>query len=401
MSVPEDNPTFPRLPGFSGLDKLRDEDDFTYGAEDYREPASQRQETGSIKPNISVSGISESDSGNYPTEIVQDQTQNYPFSIHIEKATVSSVDTQGAAVQPALAQKPQVQDPPGQITPAQNMPAQVQLSSVKRVRRKMAIANLTTSTPVLAHPDGTLDQPPGLPLLFPPETFSRQPVLLDPQNPQRKTPINPADLLQSFSPAMDVPTHGAPHLSNQTIPNTPNTQPFLPRIPRPRPQPKPTTDPVLPVEREYKRFGVIGDHRAAKNQLIQAQGVDSAQVQTHTPSEPVYTYPNPIYAKNYYVGRCLGGGAAAKVYSALNMKSMTTCGLKVIKRRDLGFDLSMVKVEVDIMQAISETKRLGSKKYGPLLFVNHLVECWYDRDRIYFVMVCPPGLFMNLVMTDV
>jgi hypothetical protein len=283
---------------------------------------------------------------------------------------------------------------------------------------------------------------------------SPQIELLGLQNAQQKTPATSANLFLSPSPMMVVPALGTPSSSKLPTPTTPNTptmpptpikhqskipgvigqtpnpvanQPpaLLPRSPR-RPPP-PGLVPVLPVNGEHN-FGVIGDRRVSKNQpqpqvageskdkpeikedlplakLEPTQtldGVDIAQDQEgqdSAESQSVEKDPEPIYVgqPGYYVGRHLGGGGMGRVYSVISRVTMGLSALKVIKRKNLDSDgFSMVKSEWTILKAISEAKFLYAKRIEGLQFVHHLMESWYDKEHIYFVMVCSAGFFTNL-----
>ena len=395
----------------------------------------------SIRSDIAVSGEAESDPDDDSIVIVQNQTPTSPFNIHVQEASDSSTNTQETHIQPILAQNSPVQAAPFQITPAQNLPAQVQLPSVNQIGRGVEMANIAFRTPVFTPtlPSGTPARPPGL--IIPPVTPYRQLIPLDPQNAQRKITANPFNPFPSPSPVMVIPALGAPPSPKQTIPNTPYIPPapfkdqvgpapniiagppFLPRSPRPRVQHN--LGSVQNAGGKQRNFGVIGDRRVGNNEpqshiaekppnelqnkekvgsAPTSDGANSTLNRDGLPSGPLYTYPKPIHVgwERYYVGRYLGGGAAGKVYSALNKKSLKIHALKVIKRKDLRFDdLSMVKEELTIMRTISETKYFGSQPNGALSFVNHLLESWYDKDCIYFVMVRSAGLVTNFAIIDV
>jgi hypothetical protein len=414
LSAPEDNPTCTSLPGLSDLCKL--EDNHAHGVNNCQETAIQRPGAdlkGSVGSGVLVSGEAENCSDRDSIEVVPSQTQDATYNTHVQRTPDPFADAQDTPIQPMLAQ----------ITPAPNTPAQ--LPPVNQILREAI--HPPVFTPV--HPNGTPAQPPGLPALFPPVTPGRQPLLLDPRDAQRKLPINPANLFASPNPFMVIPALSPP--SKQTTPNTPTVpplvhgrmseaiglapdilrdQPLLPRSPRPRVQPN--LDPVATAKGKEKPLGVIGDRRVLNHQLqpqaaekpqnepdAKVESAVGARDQVGAPSEPPDTYPEPIYVRKYFVGRYLGGGATGKVYSVLNKKSMTLHALKVIERGDFRFDdVSMVKQELNIMRAISEAKFFGSRNNGALLFVNHLVESWYDKDCIYFVMVRLAALVTNLVM---
>ena len=111
--------------------------------------------------------------------------------------------------------------------------------------------------------------------------------------------------------------------------------------------------------------------------------------------------PRPIFVgeQKYYVGRHLGGGGMGRVYSVVSGVTMSLSALKVTKRKNLDWDcFSTVKSEWAILKAISEAKFVYPKRVEGLQFVHHLMESWYDKDHIYFVMVCSTGFFTNLVI---
>lgn len=340
-----------------------------------------------------------------------------------------------------------VQDAPGLLAVAQEAPAQARLvqetpvhGTPVRIQRNAGMARSP------ARPEDSPVHPRGEPQLFL-FTPNRQPMLLDPQNPQQYTPIKPLNHLQSPSPCMVIPALGASPLPKQISPTTPNSPempptplkhqdlmpetidpllagqcpPLPPRSPR-RPPPH-NIDPILPADDEKKDFGVIGDRRAAKNQL-QSQaveevadnsgnnkeappaeaepmrgGTDGVQQQEGIARVPVNPCPQPIYVRQqkYYVGRYLGGGGMGKVYSVLNTETLSVSALKVIKRKELRHSgLSIVKEELNIMKTLTEIKYLGPRPIPEFRFVVHLVESWYDKDNIYLNMVCSVGFVTNL-----
>lgn len=367
LSAPKGNPACASLEGLSGLCKL--EDDPIHGLSGHQQTTSPLQETysnGSIVSNVAAA---DSDSCRDSTETDQSQIQH----IHVPV-----------------------------FTPARLV--------------------------------DTSARPPRLPQISPLVTPNRQPKLLDPGNVQRNTPVKPADRPMSASPGMVIPPLGvspAPKLIGKILepvspaPDVFAERPLLPRSPRPPVRPNLDSDST--AEGKRNDYGVIGDRRVAKDQL-RPQAVERSRNKLNTkeqassatvkpapvsdepddarnhggsPSESVSAYPKPIYVgeRKYYVGRYLGKGAAGSVYSALNQRSMTIIALKVIKRRSLRFDdLSTVKEELTIMRAISGAKFLSSRHNEALSFVNHLLESWYDKDCVYFVMVSSAGLVTDLTI---
>ena len=400
-SAPADNTS---LSGLSGLYKLGDNP--AYGLDNHHEATPRRQRTrsnGSIESNAAVFGFSEGDS----IQTVENQAQN----------------------------------PPVQAVPVQIMPdARVQPPSVNKMRGK-AKPTISTQTFTPTHPNGSPNQSPGVALGLPPVTPGSRPMPLDPQNVQQKVPVYFADPLLSPSPAMVIPALGGSPPPKQITPSTPSMPPTplknhgkiseindpvsntFPDQPLLLHSPRPDLDSVSTAGEKRMPYGVIGDRRAAKVQFqpwvaekLQDEpegkakwppakveptpvneGASSARGRVNT--SPIYARSKPIHVgrQKYYVGRYLGGGATGKVYSVVNKKSMRIYALKVIKRKDLKYDdFSMVKEELAIMRAISEAKHFGSQINGALLFVNHLVESWYDKDCIYFIMVCSAaGLVMD------
>lgn len=442
LSAPENNSTCASLSGLSGLRKLKG--DHILEVNNHQGTVPRRRGIGSddsIPSNVAVVEAGESDSDSGFIGIVQNQTQNPPIGVHIQNASVPFAGAQGAPIQHVLAQNLPAQVLPLQVSPAWNTPVQV---PANQIGRKVGLAKFAINAPAFtpAHPHGT----PGLPLVFPPVNPIRQSMLLDLQRAQQNIPVNPANLLLSTSPVMIIPSLGpSPKQTASASPNIPGMpptplklrgripeaagpgsnilvdQPLHPRSPRPRAQHD--SNPVPTADGTQKHFGIISNLRVAKNQLQPRavkksqnerkskeetpwekvdSGADHARDHVSASSEPVSKYPEPIYVggQKYYVGGYLGGGGTAKVYSVVNRMSMKIYALKVIKRKDLEFDdLFLIKGELTVMRAISEIKHLHwSHKNGALVFVNHLVESWYDKDCIYFVMVCSTGLFTNLVI---
>lgn len=345
---------------------------------------------------------------------------------------------QKAPVQDIPPQLPQLQVTPAQITLTQDLPNQAQQVEKKVELAKLAIPErIPVFTP--AHPKGTPLQLPGM--LSPPLTPSPHIKLLGLQ----KTPAVTPNLFLSPSPAMVVPTLGTPSPIPVT-PITPNTpimpatpikhqgripevigqspnvvanQPpaLLPRSPR---RPPPPGLVLAPTPAGGSHLGVIGDRRVSKNQPQQKvenskskdnalgpastsnmlDGVRDLGHRDHAESPSSEMGPEPIYVggKRYYVGRYLGGGAMGHVYSVANRETMLLSALKVIKRKH--FDFSMVKDEWSTMKAISEAKVAYARKTEGLRFVQNLLESWYDRDNIYFVMVCSMGFVTSLEIND-
>lgn len=398
--VPPDNPTCINLPGLSDLHKF--EGDPTHRASDHRKVAPQRQGSGSYnstKSNVAVSGMSENDYDKYSFEADLNKTQGSPIDARPQEPPVPLAGAQGTTIQPTLAQNPPIPTVPIHMTPVRNVLAQVQPPG----------------------PNGTLPRPPGLSPFFPH-------MLPDVQNARRNLPVKPANLPPSPSTFMVIPTLGvSPMETASVMAHAPNMSPtpfrdqgkipgaiclapkVIPSLLRsPRPGARCSMDPVSPGVGKQEYCGVIGDRRAAKNQLQSrvAEGPrNEPKTKEKTLSVEIHTsvndeadssqdrfgdpYPEPIFAGGkYYVGKFLGGGETRKVYSAIDKNSMAIRALKVIKRKDLKLeDLTMVKEELIIMRTISQIKFFGPQRSEALQFVNHLLESWYDKDCIYFAMV--------------
>ena len=398
----------------------------------------------------------------HPETAPQRQGSDSDDSVRSDKAVIgdtlnTSNDTIRIAsnqLQDSLAEIPPVQVTPAQITPAQNTPIQIQRPLLNQIEKKVEVHKLVIPGPTLAftpaRPKGTPVQSPGMLSLAP----SPQIGLLGPRNAQQKTPVTPANLVIP-SPFMVVPALGTPHSPIPTIPTAPNT-PIMPATPikhqsgipgatcltpnvipnhtpgfLPR-SPKRDLFPVPTAGGEKKDFGVIGDRRVITNRpqshvvwepkdkpeskveapsvevepMPMCDGVDGARDREYwddTKSRPMRGSSEPIYVgeQKYYVGRHLGGGAMGKVYSVISKESMKLSALKVIKKKDLNLDeFSMVKGEWTVLKAITEAKFFYTKRNEALRFVHHLLESWYDRDSIYFIMVCSVGFVISQAIDD-
>jgi len=380
----------------------------------------QRQESvsnDSVRSDQAVFGDTHN-SVNNTIRIAPNQPQNSPAEIPtVQKSSVQDIFTK--APRPQLA--------PIQVTPVQNVPAQVQFPPVSQIEKKVEV-------PKIAIPGPTPVQYAGV--FSPPLTPNSQIKLLGLQNAQQKTPVVPANLFLSPSPMMVVPALGTPSSSKPPTPTAPNT-PIMPPTPikhqggipgiivqttdvianhppallprSPRRPPPPGLVPVSAAIGE-NNFGVIGDRRVSENQpQPQPQAsdrADSAQDPENRDAaepQPTEEYPEPIYVgeQKYFVGRHLGGGGMGKVYSVVNRETMILSALKVTKRKNLDWDgFSTVKSEWAILKAISEAKYVYVKHAQGLQYVHHLVESWYDKNHIYFVMVCSVGFFTNLAIDD-
>ena len=373
--------------------------------------------------------------------IAPNQPQNSP---------VETLTVQKAPVQATPTQIPRLRVASIQVTPAQ-----VQFPLVNQIEKKMEVPRLVIPGFTSARPKGTPLQHPGM--LSPPLTPSSQIRLVGPQNAQQKTPVMLADLFLSPSPVMVVPALGTPTLPKPTTPTTPNT-PIMPPTPieqgtipgatnqtpnvtakeppalLPRSPRRPPPPGLVPIPTAAGRddFGVIGDRRAPRNQpqplaveefeekldgkenvpvvklepAPTSDGADGArdpEDQDSPELQPIRRYSKPIYVgeQKYYVGRHLGGGAMGKVYSVVSRTTMGLSALKVVRRKNLNLGyFSLVKGEWAILKAISEAKFVRTKGAEGLRFVHHLVESWYDKDHIYFIMVCSVGFVMDLTIND-
>lgn len=450
LPVPEDNRTCTSLSSLSGLQKFESGlraaspsepanlHDHTAPTNDHFETALQRQETcpnESVRSDVAVFGDVEKCTSDdmIAITITRDQTQKPPIDVQ---------NVQDAPGLLAVARGTPVQPTPLQETPVHDKPVQIQRNA------GMTQPAVPVPTPVFtpAPPEDTPAHPGGKPRLFL-FTPNRQPMLLDPQNPQQYTPIKPTNHLQSPSPCMVIPALGASPLTKKISPTAPNSPempptplkhqdlmpeaidplldgqrpPLPPRSPR-RPPPQ-NIDPILPADDEKKDFGVIGDRRAAKNQpqprAVEELADNPGKNKEGPPAEakptqdgadglqqegiaqiPEHPYPQPIYVRQdkYYVGRYLGGGGTGKVYSVLNTETLSVSALKVIKRKELRHSgLSIVKEELNIMKALTEIKYLGPRAIPEFRFVVHLVESWYDKDNIYLNMpLCVGTLYDRL-----
>jgi len=103
----------------------------------------------------------------------------------------------------------------------------------------------------------------------------------------------------------------------------------------------------------------------------------------------------------YFVGRYLGGGGMGKVYSVVSKESMNLNALKVIRRKYLiSGDFATVRDEWSVLKAISEAKFFHARRPNGLQFVQNLLESWFDKENIYFVMVRSVGFVMSLAADD-
>jgi len=355
----------------------------------------------------------------------------------------SSDDT--VKVRPGQPRGSSVEVPHVQIIPAQNTSIHTQRPLMNQIEKpevtKLAIPGYTPITS------------PGLyASLVTPSPQSRSPA------PPQKTPVSPTNLPISPGHIMLVPNLGTPFSPTPAIPTTPTT-PIMPVtpikhqgwIPAPFGQTPAPQTPALPPRSPYrpppsglnqtptiggekKDFGVIGDrslagfNEAGKNQpqlqLVGEpeggrggeEGTPSARVE-HTPEQdtreqedqdptgqrPGEIQPNGIYVgeMKYYVGRYLGGGGMGKVYSVVSKESMNLNALKVIRRRYLILgDFATVRDEWSVLKAISEAKCFHVRRPNGLQFVQNLLESWYDKENIYFVLVCSVCFATSLVIDD-
>ena len=125
--------------------------------------------------------------------------------------------------------------------------------------------------------------------------------------------------------------------------------------------------------------------------------------QDATRSRPSEIPPRGIYVgeMKYYVGRYLGGGGMGKVYSVVSKESMNLNALKVIRRKYLiSGDFAMVRDEWSVLKAISEAKFFHARRHNGLQFVQNLLESWYDKENIYFVMVRSVGFVTGLAVDE-
>lgn len=351
--------------------------------------------------------------------ISPDQPKNSPVEIPaVQKASVQGIS----------AQKPRPRLAPVQLTPVQNVPTQLQFPLMSQIENKVEVPKLSIPVPTTARPNCIPLQYPGM--LSPSLTPSPQIKLLGLQNAQQKTPLTLANLFLSPSPMAVVQALGSKP-PTPTAPNTPimphtpinhqgeipevigqipdivanQSPPLLPRSPRRPPR-------LIPVPIGENNFGVIGDHRISKNEpqpQVAVEPKGKLEIEEDVKLEPTQTSgevdsaqeseePEPIFVgeQKYYVGRHLGGGGMGRVYSVVSRVTMNLSALKVTKRKNLDNNyFSAVKSEWAILKAIAEAKFVYPKRSEGLQFVHHLVESWYDKDHIYFVMVCPAGFFTN------
>ena len=349
-----------------------------------------------------------------------------------------------------------VEIPHVRIIPAQNTSTHAQHPLMNQIEKpevtKLVIPGYTSVfTPL--HPQGTPVRSPGVfaPLLTPSPQFKSPGSL-------QKSPVSPTNLFISPSPIVVVPHPATPFSPSQTTPTTP-TSPNMPPtpikhqswIPAPFGQTPAHQTPALPPRSPYrppppglnqtpttggekKDSGGIGDrssagvNEAAKNQpqlRVVGEPKDKSESEEGTPSVWVehtpewdmreredqdVTRPQPreIQAKGiyvgemqYYVGRYLGGGGMGKVYSVVSKESMNLNALKVIRRKYLiSGDFATVRDEWSVLKAISEAKFFHPRRPNGLQFVQHLLESWYDKENIYFVMVRSMGFVTSLTIND-
>jgi len=390
------------------------------------------------------------------------QRQGSDDSVRSDKAAFggtphASIDTATATLnQPhgSLVEIPHVQ-----ITPAQDTSIYAQYPLVNPIEKgevaKLAIPPTPIFTP--PHPQGTPIRSPGLfaSLLTPSPQFK-------PQDSPQKSPVSPTNLLVPPSPIVVVPNLGTPFPSSPTTPTTPTTpimpatlikhQAWIPAVfgqtpvpqtpalpPRsPNRPPPPGLNPITMAGGERKDFGVIGDRRAcrlsagsnevAKNQpQLRVVGGSKGKPEReeeappvkveHTPkcggqeredrngprSQPGEAKPGGIYVgeMKYYVGRYLGGGGMGDVYSVVSKESMNLKALKVIRRKYLiSGDFSTVRDEWSVLKAISEAKFIYPRQVDGLQFVQNLLESWYDKENIYFVLVCSTGFVTSIAINN-
>ena len=457
-------PPLSRLSNLPGLQKLKDSllvspTSKQTTIEDVRHSTSpDRPPEGTGQPEIAPQRQSSDDSVR-SDEAVFGDTRNAvdntirPAPNRLPKSPVESPNVEKAPVQPTLVQIPLVRIAPVQTTLDLNTPIQVQHPLANQIEKKVESTNLEIPGPTPARPKGTPLLSPGM--LSPPLTPSPRNELLGLQNAQQNTPLVPANLFLSPGPAIVVPALSVPPLPMPTTPTTPDT-PIMPATPikhqssipgvigqtpnvlvnqppmflarSPRRPPPPGLVPVSTVAGE-KNFGVIGDRRVTKNQpqpqtpgeskdrpknredvwlakpepASKFNGAQDPEVRDWAKPQPIGEYPEPIYVggQKHYVGRHLGGGAMGKVYSVVSKNTMCLNALKVIARKRLdSVEFSTVKGEWNALKAISEAKFLYGRRSEGLRFVHHLVESWFDKDNIYFVMVSSVGFITSLVINE-
>lgn len=357
---------------------------------------------------------------NHPGSAPRRQETGPNDSVRSDAAVSGSVGSDAGNTQEAREQKP-LPDLPSRIVhaPVQNVIARdYQCPPAIRIEIPNPIPEST-----VAHPKETPARTPGIPLLNAFFTPHRPTILLDAQNTPKKATVKPA----SPSSAMVISPIGASPTPKRNVPTTMLDTPEMPpsplkrrgRIPEvidspptipdnqssvlsprsPRRPPLPSVDPPLPENEEKKDFGVIGDRRVVKNRPRSQLVENGSRNQENTAPVPSVA-SRPIYVgrqgqQKYYVGKFLGGGGMGKVYSALKWQDMTYVALKVVKRKKFG-DPSWFKDELTTMRAIAETRFFHSRSERGLRFANFLIESWYDKDRIYLVMVCSVGFTLSL-----
>ena len=343
-----------------------------------------------------------------------------------------------------------VEIPHVQIIPAQNTSFNAQHPLMNQIEKpevtKLLIPGYTPDFTSL-HPRGTPIRSPGLfaSLLTPSPQFK------SPGSPQ-KSPISPTNLLISPSPIVIVPNLATPSPTTPTTPTSPIIPPpvkhqkWIPAVfgqtPAPQTPALPPRSPYRPpppglsknptADEEKKDFGVIGNrssagfNEAAKNQpQLQAieEPKDKPESEKETPSvwaehtperdtperedqdatRPSEIQPKGIYVgeMKYFVGRYLGGGGMGKVYSVVSKESMNLNALKVIRRKYLiSGDFATVRDEWSVLKAISEAKFFHTRRPNGLQFVQNLLESWYDKENIYFVMVRSAGFVTSLTIDN-
>jgi len=395
-------------------------------ANGHPETVSQRQGSGSddsVGSNEAVFGDTQNASTDM-ADFTPNQPQDSPIEIpHVQKAPVLFTPSQN----------PLIRAGPVQMTPTRNTPIQVQRPLPNQVKKKVELANLAIPGLTPMHYPGLL--PPSLT----PSPQSKIPGL---HNAQLKTPAVPANLFLSPSPVMIVSNLDSPSSHMPPTPSTPNIPatpikhqgripeiigqmlnvvpnqppPLLPRSPK-RPSPY-GLDPVSTAGGE-RDLGVIGDRRMFKNQpqpqivgepkdepkrhqeslaevklTPECNVVDGARDQEDRDAKPQFA------RQRYYTWRHLGDGGMGKVYSVINMDTMSLAALKVIERKRSPNGFATVKGEWTVLKAISEVKYFSAKRNTALGFVHHLMESWYDKENVYFVTVCSVGFVPSPAIDD-
>lgn len=343
-----------------------------------------------------------------------------------------------------------VEIPHVRISLVQNMPTQAQHSPMNQIEKvEPAKLVIPGPTPVFTppHQQGTPARSPGpFPPLFTP---SPQFKLLGHQQKSPVTPANMVFSPSPFMAVPDLGSPFPPIPATLTAPTTPimpgtplkhqskipavigqapnvvaNLPPILPLRSPNRPPPS-GLDAVVTAGGKKNDFGVIGGHRVcrllgvfngvvddqSKLQVVGEPGgkhgsnevvplgkvgptpkcdVQDEEERADPQPHPSKTKPEAVYIgeMKYYVGRYLGGGGMGKVYSVVSKESMQLTALKVIRRGCLNSgDFAMIKGEWSVLKAISEAKFFHTKRPNGIQFVQNLLESWYDKENIYFIMV--------------